>query len=313
MGQKMDFLELSAIAKNEAKAIKMIEGVVWPNGPVCPFCDATDRIYVLEGVKDKKGRVRPGLKKCGHCKKQFTVRKGTIFEESLIPMGKWLLAIHMMCSSKKGVSAAQLQRMLKLSYKSAHFMCHRVRLAMAQSPLAEKLGGPGTSGIVEIDETYVGGVRRNNPHKEYKAKPKPIVMTLVEREGRVRTFPIPNTRMSTMQDPVKANVEGTAHIVTDGHPSYIGLAKHFASHGYVDHGKEYVRGILHVNFAESYHSLLKRGIVGTFHHVSEKHLPMYLHEFEFRWNSRKETDETRTEKAIFGAKGKRLTYKTPLL
>lgn len=307
----MDLIELSAFAQDEAKAFKLVESLVWPLGPVCPFCGAMDRIYVLEGVKNKSGVVRPGLKKCGHCSKQFTVRKNTIFEDSHIPLGKWLMAIHLMCASKKGVSAAQLQRELSLTYRSAWFMCHRVRLAMAQSPLAEKLGGPGTSGIVEVDETYVGGDPNKNKHANHVHKKKPIVMTLVERDGRARTFPIPNTRMSTMQLPIRATVDDTAHIVTDKHKSYVGLERDFASHGTIDHSKEYVRGILHTNFAESYHSLLKRSIVGTFHHVSQQHLPMYLHEFEFRWNSRKETDGVRTEKAISGVKGKRLMYRDP--
>ncbi len=309
----MNLAELTPIAADEEKAFTLVEGILWPNGPICPHCGATDRVYELKGVKDKRGRVRPGLKKCGHCRKQFTVRVGTIFEDSHIPLGKWLLAFHAMCSSKKGISASQLQRQLGLSYKSAWHMCHRVRVAMTEKSLGPKLGGSGTSGIVEADETYIGGKLSNNMHKNKTdaAGKKTIVLTLVEREGRARTFVIPSTGRETLKFMPIYNVEGTAHIVTDSHASYRGIAKHFASHSAVDHSKEYVRGVVHTNFAESYHSLLKRGIVGTFHHISEKHLPRYLREFEFRWNSRKDTDGERTEAAIRGAEGKRLMYADP--
>ena len=315
----MNLAELTPIAADEEKAFTLVESILWPNGAVCPHCEENKRVNKLPPQRTKASKKHPqgkpvyGLWKCYRCRKQFTVRVKTIFEDSHIPLGKWLLAMHAMCSSKKGVSAAQLQRELGLSYKSAWHMCHRVRVAMSEKSLGPKLGGSGTTRIVEADETYIGGKLSNNLHKDKTeaAGKKSIVLTLVEREGRARTFVVPNTGGTTLRYFPIYNVEGTAHIVTDSHGSYRGLHKHFASHSAIDHSKEYVRGIVHTNFAESYHSLLKRGIVGTFHHISEKHLPRYLREFEFRWNSRKDTDAERTEAAIRGAEGKRLMYADP--
>lgn len=302
----MNIKQISEVLNDERAAFRLFERIIWPDGnPVCPHCGNPDGKPQYDLSK-----TRPGLRKCGACRKQYTARVGTIFEDSHIALGAWLVAIHRMCSSKKGISAAQLQRELGISYKSSWFMCHRIRLAMTQPPLSDKLGGPGTSGIVEVDETFVGGKYENNPHKGYKHKAKAIVMTLVERDGRARAIPIKRREKSHMQWPIRENVDGSAHIMTDKHKSYVGIDQHFASHGAVDHGaKEFVRGILHVNFAESYHSLLKRGIVGTFHHISEEHLPKYLAEFSFRWNTRKEADSTRADLAIAGSRGKRLMYR----
>ena len=307
----MNFAELAPHFADESKAIEFVESLMWPDGPVCPHCGGMEKAYKIKPNPDK--RVRPGLWKCGHCRQQFTVKIGTIFEGSHIPMTKWLMAIYMMCSSKKGISANQIKRSLGLSYKSAWHLCHRVRLAMTQEPLASKLGAGG--GVVEIDETYIGGKISNNRRKPYQGrgtKSKIAVMTLIERGGNVRTFKLPNTKKGTLQAVTIPNVDETAHIITDEHAAYKGLSKHFASHEVINHSKTYVRGVIHTNFAESYHSLLKRGIVGSFHHVSEQHLPRYLREFEFRWNSRKETDGERTVAAIQGARGKRLYFRTPV-
>jgi transposase-like protein len=314
----MNLLELSAIVADEAEAFALVEQLVWPFGPICPHCgnksESGKPIYRLEGVKDKKGRVRYGLHKCGACRKQFTVRVGTIFEDSHLPLSKWLLAIHQMCSSKKGMSAKQLERELGLSYKAAWFMCHRIRLAMTQEPLRGKLGeAPGS--IVELDETFVGGKTANNPHKDKgpEATKKAIVMTLVERDGNVRSFPVPNRDGGYLRSVAYMNVDERAYVITDDLRSYRGLKRAFAGHGVINKAKDgYVRGILHTNFAESYHSLLKRGILGTFHHVSQKHLPRYLREFEFKWNTRTFTDGERMEKATREIVGKRLTYKAPV-
>jgi transposase-like protein len=306
----MNLAEIGPIIANENKAIEFVESLMWPDGAVCPHCGGVENLYRIKA--NPKRRVRPGLWKCGQCRKQFTVKVGTIFEDSKLPLGKWLLAIYMMCSSKKGVSANQLHRSLGISYKAAWFVCHRIRLAMTQEPLLGKLGGSG--GIVEVDETYIGGKASNNRRKKVKGRgrsTKIAVMTLIERGGDVRTFKVPNTKGSTLKTIVRPNVDDTALIVTDENAAYRGLNRHFANHGVINHSKSFVRGILHTNFAESYHSLLKRGILGTFHHVSEQHLPRYLREFEFRWNSRKITDGERTFLAIKSAKGKRLVYQRP--
>ena len=311
----MNLHDLTKLCADEAKAIELFESLRWPDGPRCPHCELPEgeapRVYRLTGVKNKKGRERLGLWKCGHCRKQFTARVGSIFEDSKIPISKWLIAIYMMCGSKKGVSAMQLQRALGLHYRSAWFMCMRVRDAMREEPLASKLGAGG--GIVELDETFVGGVPHKNKHRRAMSAKKAIIMTLVDREGDARAFVVPDTKKGTLQAVARPLVDGTAHIVTDENPSYRGIDKHFASHHTVDHSQTYVRSLIfHTNFSESYHSLLKRGIVGAFHHVSEKHLQRYADEFSFRWNRRRATDGQRVIDAIAGSSGKRLMYKVPV-
>ncbi|MEX0809370.1 MAG: IS1595 family transposase [Dongiaceae bacterium] len=316
----MNFADLAEHFTDEAKAHTFVEGLLWPEGPVCPHCGSVGQSYRLQPNEDTK--VRVGLWKCTPCRKQFTVKVGTIFEASHIPLRKWLMAIYLMCSSKKGVSANQISRSLGISYKSAWHLCHRIRLAMTKEPLLTKLGGNRDS-VVEVDETFVGGKNKNRHRNKRKNPPKKaIVMSLVERGGEARTFVIPTTRASTLQPVIVPNVNGTATIVTDQHTGYFDLDRRFREHHSVNHSRgEYVRRagreafvrglVVHTNFAESYHSLLKRGIIGTYHHVSSKHLPRYLREFEFRWNSRKVTDGERTVDAIRGTKGKRLMYRKP--
>ncbi len=292
--------QLAPYLADENKCRKFFERLRWPDGPECPRCGHKKRIYTVEGKT-----TRPGLYKCGACRKPFTVTVNSIFEGSHIPLSKWLYAIYLMCSSKKGVSAKQLQRELDITYKSAWFLCHRVRLAMTKPPLIGKLGG-----VVEVDETYIGGKVKGQ--RGARAGGKVPVVTLIERGGEARTFVMPHTRKGYLQALIRLNVEDTAHIMTDSYLSYKGLGKHFASHEAVDHSKEYVRGIIHTNFAESYHSLLKRSIFGTHHHLSKKHLPRYLREREFCWNLRHATNGERTVAAIEGAEGKRLMYREPL-
>jgi transposase-like protein len=312
----MNLAELSAVVSDESKAFEMIERLQWPKGPVCPHCQATDRISRLEGVRSKpskkhpQGEVRHGLWKCYHCRKQFTVRVGSIFEDSPIPLGKWILAIHLMCSSKKGISSNQLKRELGISYQTAWFLTHRIRMAMTVDPLKTLLGGKNK--VVEIDETFVGGKPQNNFHKTKTtaAGKKIAVMTLIDREGDARAVVVPNVQKKTLEAIAKPLVDRSTVIMTDAATSYQDLNRYFDEHFQIDHSKYFVRGkIFHTNFAESYHSLLKRGIIGTFHHISEKHLPRYLQEFDFRWNSRKVSDGARTEAAIKATAGKRLTYK----
>ena len=279
----MSLVQLAPYFSNEDKAIEFVESLLWPDGPNCPHCGSVEKQYRIKANPARK--VRAGLHKCGQkeCRKQYTVKVGTIFADSKIPLSKWLMAIALMCSSKKGISANQLHRELEISYKSAWFLCHRVRLAMTQEPLVGMLGSGG--GIVEVDETYIGGKKKNNRHRRKpgsKAGQKTIVMTLIDREGEVRTFKIPNTKKGTLQAIVRPNIDGTATIMTDENPSYEGLDDHFAGHHAVNHSETFVRGlIIHTNFAESYHSLLKRSIFGAYHHISVKHMSRYLREREF--------------------------------
>lgn len=289
-----NLITLASYFDDEDKAYQFIERLRWPNGPVCPHCDS-EKVYRL----NVNGTSRKVLK-CALCRKQFSITVGTIFERSHIPLNKWLAAIYMMSSSKKGISAHQLHRSLELDYKSAWFMCHRIRYAMTQPPLVGKLGG-----IVEADETYVGPKHvRGKPGRG--AGKKVPVLALIERGGRARSFKVDDVRGKTLKGLIRRNVEDMAHIMTDSFHSYQGLDEDFAKHDVVDHGKEYVRGIIHTNFAESFFSLLKRGILGTFHHVSERHLPRYLSEFDFRWSHRKLSDGERTIQAIKSIEGKRL-------
>jgi transposase-like protein len=312
----MNLAELSAIVSDEAKAFELVEQLRWPAGAVCPHCGITGRAGKLPPQRTKPSKKHPegkpvhGLWKCYACRKQFTVRVGSIFEDSPIPLGKWLLAIHLMCSSKKGISSNQIKRELALSYQTAWFLAHRIRLAMTVDPLKSLLGQGG--GIVEIDETFVGGKVANNMHRDKTAAAgrKTIVMTLIDREGDAVGVVVPDTFKPTLLGVAKPIVDKSATIMTDGNPSYTNLDDYFHGHRAVDHNKQFVRAvIIHTQFAESYHSLLKRGIIGAFHHVGAKHLHRYVDEFSFRWNSRTETDGERTERAIRATAGKRLTYR----
>lgn len=216
-----------------------------------------------------------------------------------------------LCSSKKGVSAHQIHRMLGISYKSAWFVCHRVRWAMTQEPLKGML-----TGTVEVDETYVGGSYRNRRSKFMKGpiyENKTPVVALVQRDGEVRTQVVANVTAKNLRDVVEKHLDKSATLMTDEHSGYIRPGREYAKHETVNHGKlEYVRGDAYTNTVESYFSLLKRGVNGSFHHVSPEHLQRYCNEFSFRWNSRKITDEERTEIALRATEGKRLTYKAPL-
>jgi transposase-like protein len=294
-----NLIDLSAYFNDEDKAHEFIERLRWPNGPVCPHCQS-EKVYRLSvnGTSRK-------LFKCALCRKQFSVMVGTIFEDSHIPLTKWLAGIYLMCSSKKGISAHQLHRALGITYKSAWFMCHRIRYAMSRPPLADKLAG-----IVEADETYIG------PRKAGKrgrgAEGKIPVFALIERGGRARSFKVDDIKARTLQGLIHRNVLDTAHIMTDDLASYWGLDKNFAGHGIINHKEAYVRGIVHTNFAESYFSLLKRGILGTFHHVSERHMQRYCDEFSFRWTLRKIDDGERTAEAVKAIEGKRLMLREPV-
>lgn len=263
------------------EAATYLESIRWPDGPVCPHCgEAERRPYPLKSETRK-------LYKCAACRKQYTVTVGTIFEGSHIQLHKWLLAFYLLCSSKKGMSAHQLHRMLGVTYKSAWFMAHRIRYAMEQPPFAKRL-----EGVVEADETYVGGKERNRKRQDKQKKTgrgtnKTPVVVLVERGGEARSFRMANVTGLEIKGAIRRNVAKESRIMTDSFKSYRGLGKEFASHEYVSHSDgEYVRGEVHTNTAENYFSILKRGIDGTYHHISEAHLPRYLAEFDFRYNNR---------------------------
>jgi transposase-like protein len=317
--------DIARFLTDEAAAQQALANLRWPDGVVtCPL-DVVDaqtgeitacggeKVYEVKYVrKDKDGNVIPSVRKqwkCAACRKKFSVTSKSIFEGAHITVGQWIYAIFQMCSSKKGVSANQLSRELGITYKSAWFMCHRVREAMLQEPLAGMLGKGDD--FVELDETFVGGKKKNNRHKNRTAAAgkKTAVMTLMDRAGEVKTVVVPNVRKNTLQELAKPMVDKDAYIITDAHLAYTGLNEHFAGHSTVDHSKTFVRGVVfHTNFAESYHSLLKRGIVGAFHHVSEKHLSRYLAEFDRRWNTRHDSDGKRTIAVLSTAIGKRLTF-----
>ena len=314
---------------NEEAAFAELESILWPHGPECPHCGNKERIYALKGVRSKPSKKSPegverhGLKKCGACKKQFTVRVGTIFEDSHAPLHKWLQAVHLMCSSKKGISSHQLHRTLEVQYNTAWFMSHRIREAMRSGSLMPPMGGNG--GIVEIDETVYGRAAthpKGRRKKLFSSQHRNIVLSLVERDGSVRTFHVAGQAISDLLPAINANISREAQVMTDSASWYKNMNKddRFVSHDKVDHSSdEYVRHeegrpVIHTNTVEGYFSVFKRGMRGTYQHCKEKHLHRYLAEFDFRHNNRSALgveDVERATKAVVGAKGKRLTYRQP--
>lgn len=289
--------QFSVFLQNDEKAYRFLEQIRWPEGPVCPHCSGK-KVYRFTVQKHKRR-----LLKCATCRKQFSVTVGTIFEDSHIPLTKWLTAIHLLCASKKGMSSHQLHRMLGITYKSAWFMAHRIRHAMKQRPYSEKLGG-----IVEADEAYIGGKRKGLGVKEGKAVKTPV-FSLVQRGGHVRSFTLPRVTGKNLKQIIRENVDRQATVMTDSFIGYRGLHREFAGHERVDHHREeYVRGNAYTNTVENYFSLLKRGIIGTYHHVGSQHLHRYLAEFDFRYNQRAVGDALRAMEAVRGTTGKRLRY-----
>jgi transposase-like protein len=284
-------------------AREFLEGVRWPNGPVCPHCG------VMEGAHKLEGRAsRPGLYQCNACHGQFTVTVGTVFERSKIALNKWLLATCLMSSSKKGMSAHQLHRMMGVTYKTAWFMAHRIREAMRNGSLAP-MGGSGK--IVEADETYIGRKKGTKKYRGYEHKR--AVLTLVERDGSARSFHIQQATVKTVTPILQANINRETALMTDEAGPYYRVGKSFARHETINHAeKEYARGDVSTNTVEGYFSIFKRGMKGVYQHCGEKHLHRYLAEFDFRYNNRaslKVTDIERTSKALAGIEGKRLTYR----
>lgn len=297
--------------KDDEAAREHLEAIRWPNGPVCPHCGSVEQIKKLEG---KSHRV--GLHKCYACSGHFTATVGTVFERSKIPLHKWFRAVYWLCSSKKGVSSHQLHRMLGVTYKTAWFMTHRIREAMrVGGGLLGPMGGEGK--VVEADETFIGGKEKNR-HKSKRFKNhaggnwgKETVFSLVERGGHVRSVHTPSVTAATLRPILVAQLNEKTFLVTDDAGQYRHMHRDFR-HEVVNHGiGEYVRGEAHTNTVEGYFSILKRGVVGTYHHVSQQHLKRYLSEFDFRYNHRKVDDVTRTMAALKGIEGKRLTYAQP--
>lgn len=291
------------IFQDETKAREHLEALRWADGRFCPHCGEAEKTSPVAGTSN-----RPGLYYCLSCKKTFTVTVGTLFERSKIPLAKWVLAFHLMNASKKGMSAHQLHRMLGITYKSAWFMAHRIREAMRPGEDEGPLGGQNK--VVEVDETYIGGKAKN---RAYKAPPKKeAVVSLVERDGKVRSFHVANVTAKTLRPILVSQISRKSYLMTDESVVYPKVGEEFAGHGTVNHSAdEYVRhgGFMHTNTIEGYFSIMKRGINGVYQHVSEQHLKRYLGEFDFRYNERKISDGERTSKALKGIEGKRLTYR----
>jgi transposase-like protein len=310
----LNAMSMQPLFADEDKARAFFESKRWPHGPICPHCKAME-VYRLTAKKDSKRPVRPGVLKCAKCRKQFTVRVGTIFEDSKLPLRHWLYAIHLMTSSKKGVSSHQIARELGITVKSAWFMTHRIREAMKLEPMAGMLKGE-----LEADETYVGGKPRyKGTSKKGRGTSKQPVAVLLERGGRAVCKPVDRVDAKTLRQEI-FNVASreSSTLYTDEFPVYRALALGFLDHHVSNHKSgEYVRKtpngdvLVTVNTAESFFALLKRGHYGIFHQLSKKHLHRYCAEFGFRWNHRKMTDGDRLVAAIIGAEGRRLMYRDP--
>jgi transposase-like protein len=299
---------------NEDAAYAYVEARVWPNGPACPHCGNADpaRLRLMQGKS-----TRTGVRQCNECRKPFTVKVGTIFEASHVPLRLWLQAIHLICSSKKGMSANQLHRILGVTLKTSWFMGHRIREAMRDGGLAP-MGGSG--GIVEIDETFVGRKQGEAPRGGRGGWHKNVVLTLVERGGSARSFHVAGMTASDVVPIVKENIARESHVMTDEASRYNKLGDDFAKHDKVDHSREEYAYtdrktgvVISTNTVEGYYSIFKRGMKGVYQHCAEKHLHRYLAEFDFRYSQRVRLgvdDVTRSGRVLNRVSGKRLTYRT---
>lgn len=310
----------AAYFHNEEAAYAYVEAKLWPHGAVCPHCGGTERNRKMQGKS-----TRIGVYKCYDCRKPFRVTVGTIFEASHIKLNVWLQAIFLIASSKKGISSHQLQRMLGITIKSAWFLSHRIREAMKHDGGLFSVGG-----TIEADATFVGG-KEKNKHRNKRiggttgGSNKECVFSLIQRGGGVRSFHIPSVNAANLKPILQSQLTlEKTHLMTDGERLFRNLAPMVAKHEYTNHeAGEYVRGDVHSNTAEGYFSILKRGIIGTFHHVSPQHLQRYVSEFDFRYNHRETKDKIdgkwvktglndveRADALLQGVKGKRLTYAT---
>ncbi len=303
----MAFDLTNKIYNDEDAARAHLEAQLWPHGPVCPHCNSKNAT-ALAGKAHRKG-----LYQCKDCRDQFSVTVDTVFERSKIPLHKWVLATHLMAASKKGMSAKQIERMLGVTYKTAWFMMHRIREAMGIEP---QTAGPigGDEKIIEADETYVGG-KSKNVHRGKPVPKKHMVVALVERRGEVRVKHVADVSGKNVRDALVRNASRKSMLMTDDHVYYVSIGKEFYAHQSVNHSKgEYTdpTRFAHTNTVESFFALLKRGVIGSFHSVSEQHLQRYADEFAFRWNTRSAVgieDAERARLILEGAQGKRLTYR----
>ena len=286
---------------NEAKAQAHLEASRCPDGVNCPHCGSLR-------VRKMKGKTQAGMFLCNDCRDKFTVRTGSVMERSHVPLHKWLLATHIMAASKKGMSALQMSRMIGVTYKTAWFLCHRIREAMDGAAPTGPLGGPDM--VVEADETYVGGKARNRATR--KPAPKKAVVALVERNGKARSFHVANVNAKDVRALVVTNIDRASHLMTDESPVYTRMGREFNGHSTVNHSaSEYVTtgGFKHSNTVENFFSIFKRGVIGTYHHMSEAHLGRYCAEFDLRYNTRDMNDGERAAAILKGALGRRLTYR----
>lgn len=300
-------INLASLAKHfsdERSAYELVESIRWPNGPVCPHCGVINEAYPIKAQKTRQGKVSPRkLWKCKACKKQFSVTVGTIFERSHIPLPKWLLGIYLMCSAKNGVSAHELHRDLRITYKAAWFMAHRIRHAMMRAPLSDKLFG-----IIEADEAYIGGRKRMAEKNDNKT---PVVTLINRQTGEARSQVVPNVTASNVTRILRDETHPASTLMTDKSHLYKPVGATYTSHHKVDHQKkEYARdGWITTNTVEGFFGQLKRSLTGTFHHVSADHLHRYMHEFDLRYSTRKQADGVRVSRVIEQAGGRRLTYR----